>query len=331
MSNTSHLDNRLGFQKSDHQSSAFNKDTLIKERGNSESSQTSIVEHWDSQLFGNTNNYASLGTGSYTPRSGAVMETALTIQVGSSGAVEPPNERQVLNDVEVQSPEIISLNNSQKFVVSPSRAGTPIQSSSRFHWNQIRNAIIPGVQGHNRSGTESTISTVDTVSITRPQTPRQFKFPRRGFRHVAEATRDLLQEELSRFETSIYQACYKARFGELRGRLEKETQLGYLPFMSSGSISVPNSASSQPLKPSNETYGRTKPSVSQLHHTLVRYASNTRSIDSLSRLPYEAEVLSVLSIPFISDDVESTEEQWIAIESFEIAVGSWQASSKQVR
>ncbi|GJJ14897.1 hypothetical protein Clacol_009167 [Clathrus columnatus] len=299
----------------------------FKKRGSSESGQITLVDDSGHKSSNDDkNNENALRNGSPTNPTMAVMEANLTLQIGSV-TVQPPNDGQVFIGVESQSPEVISPDSPETFISFP-RAGIPVQSSSRLHWNQIRNAIIPGIHGHNRSATESTVNSIDVNSIPRPQTPKQFRLPRRGFRQVIEQTRDYIQEESEKFELDIYQACYKARFGEMRGRIEKEMQLGYLPFLASGSISLPNSASSQPSRVNNETHGRIKPSVSQLYHTLVRYASTTRST-LLSRLPYEAEVLSVLSVPFVSDGSLNAEEQWMAIEAFEIAIGSWQPSSKQ--
>lgn len=302
--------------------------------GDLDGGQVATSEDSSAKLLENNHEKYGVVDDNYTLNSDPFMDTPASTFHGEASAPTESAERQILSTTtETRQSEVVSPDSPYKFFFSPvSRSGTPVQSPSRLHWNQIRNAIIPGIQGHSRSATDSTVNTVDADSTARPSTPKPFRLPRRNnFRQVVNATRDLSQEELGRFETDIYRACYKARFGEVRGRFERDAQLGYLPFMSSGSISVPNSASSQPSKSNQETSERTKPSVSQLHHTLVSYASNTRSNEALPQLPYEGEVLSVLAIPFLSDDTQSTEERWTAIESFEIAVRSWQAPSKQVR
>lgn len=315
---------------------SFGPNTHFSQKsGGLDGGQVATSEDSSAKLLKNNHEKYGITDDNYTLNFDPFMDTTVPQFHCEASALIEPIERQILSTTtETQQPEVVSPDSPHRFFpFSPvSRSGTPIQSPSRLHWNQIRNAIIPGIQSHSRSATDSTVNTVDADSTTRPSTPKPFRLPRRNnFRQVVNATRDLSQEELGRFETDIYRACYKARFGEIRGRFEKEAQLGYLPFMSPGSISVPISASSQPSKSNQETSERTKPSVSQLHHTLVRYASNTRSNEALPQLPYEGEVLSVLAIPFLSDDPQSTEERWEAIESFEIAVGSWQAPSKQVR
>ncbi|KIJ36323.1 hypothetical protein M422DRAFT_261273 [Sphaerobolus stellatus SS14] len=214
---------------------------------------------------------------------------------------------------------------------SPSRTGSPIPSGSKLHWNQVRNAIKPGgVLSHHEpwSPTTPTSAVSSTQSIPpRSQTPKPSKFARLGFRQVVEQTRAaVLNEEPDRFQMDVYQACLRARFGSPRPKVEKETfQPGYLPFMSTASLTA-TAALNQGRAGSGAEY--LPPSLSELHQVLVRYASGGSAVGAW-RLPYEAEVLSVLLIPFLLESRRDSNEQWLAVEAFELAVQTWAATNKQ--
>jgi hypothetical protein len=63
-----------------------------------------------------------------------------------------------------------------------------------------------------------------------------------------------------------------------------------------------------------------------LHETILRYASKNSNY-----LPHETLVLSALLTPFLSSESNQDDERWIAIEAFEAAVQTWQATSDDVR
>ncbi|KAF8583270.1 hypothetical protein K439DRAFT_1349020 [Ramaria rubella] len=217
----------------------------------------------------------------------------------------------------------------------PSRTGTPVvPSSSRSHWNQLRNAIVPG------SPVPSSRSLVSDTGFPQPapaapprsQTPKPSRLARLGFRQIVEHTREIIHDEVGRFETDIYQACTGARFSEARQRVEREGSQPYLPFMSTTSLplSTISTASQQGRSGlSSELSSRAAPSLKPLHQTLVRYASISGPHGTIARLPYEAEVLSVLFLPFAVEVDREAEERWLAVETFEIAVKTWRASSQQ--
>jgi len=215
---------------------------------------------------------------------------------------------------------------------SPSRSGTPVQSSSRLHWNQIRAAIKPG--GPLSSAASSPAASVTSFAASgvpvaaappRSQTPKPSRLARLGFRQVVEQTRIVAAEEMDSFKIDIYQACLRARFGSSRPK--EMLQPGYLPFMSSASLTANVTFNTGKSSITSETV---PPSLKELHNVLLRYAS-AGSNNAAWDLPYESEVLSALLTPFVFESRRNEDDQWLAIESFELAVQTWRASSTQVR
>ncbi|KAF8518419.1 hypothetical protein BU17DRAFT_48729 [Hysterangium stoloniferum] len=208
-------------------------------------------------------------------------------------------------------------------------------SPSKSHWNQLRNAIIPSTTTSTSRINAATLPSSNNLPqaatpLPRSQTPKPSRLARLGFRQVVDQTREVVQDETGRFEADIYQACNSARFGQVRSKAG--SQSSYRPFMSSASLPLSVNASTTQLnKPvqMNETSVQASPSLRLLHQTLVRYTPSSGLGPSISRLPFESEVLSVLLLPFLNNAGYEAEEQWLAIESFEIAVTTWTASSKQ--
>jgi hypothetical protein len=266
---------------------------------------------------------------------------------GSLGEMDGPSVNTVMEVVEplVQSPEVMSpqpltpLKRLRRDASPPpSRTTTPIPSSSRIHWNMVRNAIVPGspVPSSSRSLASEVVPPQSgfTTAPPRPQTPKPSRFARLGFRQVVEHTREVAYDETNRFEAEVYQACASARFGDARQKIERDnSQQSYLPFVSTASLplsTVTVATQTNKSTQSSESIGRTAPSLKQLHQTLVRYASISSPVGTMARLPYESEVLSVLLIPFTVETGMETEERWLAVETFEIAVKTWRGSSQQV-
>lgn len=215
----------------------------------------------------------------------------------------------------------------------PSRTSTPIPTTPRVHWNQLRNAIIPGA-----SAPSSVRSFVpDAMGSTlppRPQTPKPSRFARLGFRQVVEQTREVAHNEFGRFEAEVHQACTVARFGDPSYKVEKEgPQSVLLPFVSTSSLSLSATAVSQASKSSqfSDLPARTTSSLKLLHQTLIRYASTSAPTGTAMQLPFEADVLSVLLMPFTMESGPQAEERWLAVETFEVAVKTWRSSSRQVK
>lgn len=266
---------------------------------------------------------------------------------GSLGGMDTPGVNTEVEAVEVmvQSPEAMSprpatpsKRTRRDATPPPSRTTTPVPSSSRIHWNLIRNAIVPGesIPSSSHSLDLDVVAPQSgfTTPPPRPQTPKPSRFARLGFRQVVDHTRDVVRDETIRFEEEVYQACAIARFGDARQKVERDNSQGsYLPFVSTTSLplsAVTVATQTSKSTQSSESIGRTAPSLKQLHQTLVRYASMPSSIGITARLPYESEILSVLLIPFMMETGMETEERWLAVETFDIAVKSWRGSSQQV-
>ena len=220
----------------------------------------------------------------------------------------------------------------------PSRTTTPIPSTSRIHWNQLRNAIMPGaaVPPSSRPFVPEAVSPMSSLFATPPrtQTPKASRFARLGFRQVAEQTRELAHNELARFEAEVHQACASARLGSAKHKAEREgSQSMLLPFVSTTSLSLSGTTAASQISKfsqSSESLARAAPSLKLLHQTLVRYAATSAPMGTTARLPFESEVLSVLLIPFLMETGLQTEERGLAVETFEVAVKSWPSSSRQV-
>lgn len=217
----------------------------------------------------------------------------------------------------------------------PSRTTTPVPSTSRVHWNQLRNAIIPGVpiNSSNRSLPSDAPQSGSTTAPPRPQTPKPSRLARLGFRQVVEHTREVFDDEVGKFEAEVYQACAFGRFGDVRQKVERDaSQATYLPFVSTTSLPLSTVTVTSQTNKSNqpsESVGRT-PSLKLLHQTLVHYASISPQLGIMLRLPYESDILSVLLIPFTMEAGLETEERWLAVETLEILAKTWRGSSQQV-
>lgn len=222
---------------------------------------------------------------------------------------------------------------------TPSRSNTPIHSATR-RWDQIRNAIrTGGIPAPDKPSSPVTATTTlqRTASPNlpvRPQTPKPSRLARLPFRQAvdnARAQAATTSEQYNRFEIEVYQACLNARTGgSSRPKAEKEGTQGsvYLPFMSTASFSATGALPSGKGGQFNDFPRDTPPSLKDLHQVLIRYASAGQNT-AIWRLPYESEVLSALLIPYMVDSRRDMEEQWLAIETFEIAVQTWNAQNQQ--
>ncbi|HEV7736342.1 MAG TPA: hypothetical protein VGO47_03080, partial [Chlamydiales bacterium] len=132
----------------------------------------------------------------------------------------------------------------------------------------------------------------------RSQTPKPSRLARLGFRQAVENLRAQVsqsEEQFNRFALEVHQACLHARTGEGRPREGTQTS-AYLGFMSSTSlVGGPFHAKSGT---SNELPEVKPPSLNELNRVLVRHAS-TGDMEGHWRLPHEAEVLSVLLMPYL--------------------------------
>jgi hypothetical protein len=184
-------------------------------------------------------------------------------------------------------------------------------------------------------------------SPSRPQTPKLSRFPRLGFRQVVEYAREAAMDESRRFAEELLQICWSFRVPDpsRQSKSERDGPLGtlgsslHLPFVSNttltsfatGSTMVQTQATAQKRlsmkRPPSTVSGGQNSLVMTLHETILRYASKNSNY-----LPHETLVLSALLSPFLSSESSQNvnDEQWAAIETFEAAVQTWQATSDDV-
>lgn len=234
-----------------------------------------------------------------------------------------------------------SSSNTQPHVAERSDSGNaPTRTPSKVRWEQLRQHVLAAPRS-----ASPTPSAQISQSPSRPQTPKPSRFPRLGFRHVVEHVREAAVDESRRFAEELLQICWSFRVPDLSRQSKNEGPLGtvgsslHLPFVSSttlnsfatGSTIVPTQTTTQKglniKRPSSTVSGGQNSSlVMTLHETILRYASKNSNY-----LPHETLVLSALLTPFLSSESNQDDEQWIAIEAFEAAVQTWQATSDDVR
>ncbi|KAG2069190.1 hypothetical protein BDR04DRAFT_721913 [Suillus decipiens] len=215
----------------------------------------------------------------------------------------------------------------------------PTRTPSKVRWEKLRQHVLAAPRP-----ASPPLSARVSQSPSRPPTPKPSRFPRLGFRQVVEYAHEAAVHESHRFAEELLQICWSFRVPDL-SRQSKNDRDGplstvgsslYLPFVSSttlnsfatGSTVVQTQTTQKGLRskrsPSTVSGGQSSSLVATLHETILRYASKNSK-----HLPHETLVLSALLTPFLSSESNQNadDERWTAIEVFEAAVQTWQATS----
>ncbi|KAG1802270.1 uncharacterized protein HD556DRAFT_1263825 [Suillus plorans] len=230
--------------------------------------------------------------------------------------------------------------NTQPPITERSDSGNaPTRTPSKVRWEKLRQHVL----APSRPASPPPSAQL-SQSPSRPQTPKLSRFPRLGFRHAVEHAREAAVNESRRFAEELLQICWSFRVPDVlrQSKNERDGPFGtvgsslHLPFMSSttlnsfatGSAMVQAQTTQKGLyskRPSSTISGGQNSSlVMTLHETILRYASKNSN-----HLPHETLVLSALLTPFLSSESNQNvdDERWTAIEAFEAAVQTWQATS----
>ncbi|KAG2143033.1 hypothetical protein DEU56DRAFT_884580 [Suillus clintonianus] len=233
-----------------------------------------------------------------------------------------------------------SSSNTQPPVTERSDSGNaPTRTPSKVRWEQLRQHVLAAP----RPASPPPSARI-AQSPSRPHTPKLSRFPRLGFRHVVEHAREAAVDESRRFADELLQICWSVRVPDTSrpNKNERDGTLGtvgsslHLPFVSSttlnsfatGSTMVQTQTTQKGLiikrPPSTVSGGQNSSLIMTLHEIILRYASKNSIY-----LPHETLVLSTLLTPFLSSESNPNvdDDCWIAIEAFEAAVQTWQATS----
>lgn len=205
----------------------------------------------------------------------------------------------------------------------------PPPSPSRARWDHLRQHVLPApARPLTPSHTPQSSSTASLQAFSaRAPAPKSSRLAQRlGFRQVVEHARDAAIDETRKFAYDIQRACWAARYVES----SKSNQV-YAPFMSSTSVATAGMSNPQtkkhdlrrPQSGMSLAQGyRQVASLKALYQTLQQSANMG---PPTSELPHEDQVLSVMLIPFLTMETgpRVNEEQWFALESFDIVVKNW--------
>lgn len=230
-------------------------------------------------------------------------------------------------------------------------AAAPPPSPGRRRWDTVRYHVLPVGGGTDTPPRPSTPTDTSSPVPSRPSTPKGYRFGQKKpqVRQVVDELR--AAEEVRRFADELLKACWTVRFGEslMLGKPEREIQhtIGStlnMPFMHSAtSLPLSSSASvvSLPVNQKANAGPRRPPSIGSLALTNGALASVTQIAKALTsttssnrprQLPHEHLVWSALLVPFLSQDhAEQDAERSVAIETFQMIIKTWNASSPQVR
>jgi hypothetical protein len=226
----------------------------------------------------------------------------------------------------------------------PSDSGNPpSRMPSKVRWEQLRQHVMVAPLP-----ASPPLSARVLPILSRPHTPKLSRFPRLGFRQVVEHAREAAVDDSRGFADELLQICWSARIPDSvrQGKHERDGTLGvvssslHLPFVSSTTLNsfatgstlvqAPTIQKAFHMKrpPSTMSAGPDVAPVVLLHDAILRYASK-----NTTHLPHETLVLSTLLKPFLSSESNQNldEDQWTAIEAFEVAVKTWQPTSDDVR
>ncbi|TCD63487.1 hypothetical protein EIP91_005346 [Steccherinum ochraceum] len=229
-------------------------------------------------------------------------------------------------------------------------AAAPPPSPGRRRWDTVRYHVLPVSGGTETPPRPSTPIDTSSPVPSRPSTPKGYRFGQKKpqVRQVVDEVR--AAEEVRRFADELLKACWTVRFGEglVLGKPERDMQhtIGStlnMPFMhSSTSLPMSSSASvvSLPVNQKANAGLRRPPSIGSLALTNGALASVTQIAKALTsttssnrprQLPHEHLVWSALLVPFLNQDhAEQDAERSVAMETFQMIIKTWKASSPQV-
>ncbi|KAG1823370.1 uncharacterized protein BJ212DRAFT_1476259 [Suillus subaureus] len=275
-----------------------------------------------------------------SPRSYTVEEQRRAPSV-AGGIFSPPLKKKFSPAFSHAFKASSSSSNTQALVTERSDSGNyPTRAPSKVRWERLRQHVLTAPRPASPPP-----SARMSRSPSRSQTPKPSRFPRLGFRQVVEYAREVAVDESRRFAEELLQICWSFRIPDLsrQSKNERDGPLGtlgsslHLPFVSSttlnsfatGSTIAQTQTTTQnrlsiKRPPSTVSGGQNSSLVMTLHETILRYASKNSNY-----LPHETLVLSALLTPFLSSENNQNvdDERWTAIEAFEAAVQTWQATS----
>lgn len=228
-------------------------------------------------------------------------------------------------------------------------AAAPPPLPSRRRWDTIRHHVLP-VSGTEIPPRPSSPIDPPISAPARSSTPKGYRFgQKRNVRQVVDEVRAV--DEARRFADDLLRACWTVRFGEsvALGKPEREASQGtvgsgvYVPFMpSSASLPMSSSASVVSLQLSQKANNglRRPPSIGSLALTngeiasvtqIAKVITMTTSNNRPRHIPHEHLIWSALLAPFLRlDHTEADAERMNAIETFQMIIKTWKASSPQV-
>ncbi|KAG1862719.1 hypothetical protein DFJ58DRAFT_869677, partial [Suillus subalutaceus] len=274
-----------------------------------------------------------------SPRSYTVEDKRPAPSV-AGGISSPPLKKKFSPVVSHAFKASSSSSNTQPPVTERSDSGnSPTRTPSKVRWEQLRQHVLAAPRPASPPPSAGT-----SQSSSRPPTPKPSRFPRLGFRQVVEYAREAAVDESRRFAEELLQICWSFRVPDpsRQSKNERDGPLGtlsslHLPFVSSttlnsfatGSTMVQTQTTTQKglsikRPPSTVSGGQNSSLIMTLHESILRYASKNSNY-----LPHETLVLSALLMPFLSSESNQNvdDERWTAIEAFEVAVQTWQATS----
>jgi hypothetical protein len=235
-------------------------------------------------------------------------------------------------------------------VTSPSdivAADEPSQSKRR--WDEVRHHFLPARAAQaQRPATPPPAPDVPQ----RPSTPKQFRIPKLGLRQVVEQAQESVVDQHKRFADDILGAIRGVRTVESKAsRREREGTLATMAtsfnmsfVASSASLGMASIPTSNHLPQSRSWAARRPPSLqsvaahspiaasSSLFTAISHHASIAHGqvhVDDF--LPHESEVLSALSMPFMTPRSEITDSERLqTLETFETIVRTWPTPSDEV-
>ncbi|KAG1753523.1 uncharacterized protein EDB91DRAFT_1332988 [Suillus paluster] len=273
-----------------------------------------------------------------SPRSYVDDEQRLARSVG--GSISSPLQKKSFSPALTHAFKTSSLSSSARPPATErfDSGNAPTRTPSKVRWEKLRQHVLAAPRP------ASPPSARIVQSPARLQTPKLSRFPRLGFRQVVEHARETAVDDSLRFADELLQICWSIRVPDpsRQNKNERDGTLGtissslHLPFVSSttlnslatGSTMVQTQIIQKGLNtkrpPSTVSGGQNFSLVMTLHETILRYASKNSNY-----LPHETLVLSALLTPFLSSESNQNvdEDRWTAIEAFEVAVQTWQATS----
>ena len=258
---------------------------------------------------------------------------------GSLARSRPVKKSSLLSNVSSSATDLVATD------------GQPSQSKRR--WDDLRQHFLPSHAPAQAAQVQpSTIPSTSFDIPQRPSTPKQFRMPKLGFRHVVEQAQEAVGDQNKKFAHDIRVALRPLRPTEPKApRREREgtlatmaTSLNMGLMGSSASLAMASISTSNATQQSRGRGIRRPPSLqsvathsplagpASLYAVISHYASiSPNQLQVAKILPHEREVLSALLAPFLGPRSEATDgERLRAMEAFEIIVRTWEVASEEV-